>query len=125
MAIRDYQELPKERLNKELGALDAALKFPEDISEDEFFEKYCPPVPDNFEPQDQEPKAISMVLDQRPFKRNARSNWPAERWRLHRWAYCRLTEVVDAHISGLLDALREAGLDENTVIVFSSDHGDM
>jgi len=30
--------------------LDEALKIPEGISEEEFFEKYCPPLPDNHLP---------------------------------------------------------------------------
>ncbi|MHC4343115.1 MAG: sulfatase family protein, partial [Planctomycetota bacterium] len=38
---------------------------------------------------------------------------------------CRLTEMVDKEVGIVLDALREAGLEDNTLIVFSSDHGDM
>lgn len=45
-------------------------------------------------------------------------------WRRHRWAYYRLTERVDAEICRLLEALDAAGLTENTVVIFSSDHGD-
>jgi arylsulfatase A-like enzyme len=33
--------------------------------------------------------------------------------------------MVDAHIAKVLDALREAGLEEETVILFTSDHGDL
>ncbi|MBD3183185.1 sulfatase-like hydrolase/transferase [Candidatus Poribacteria bacterium] len=125
MAIRAYQDLNWERLTNELGALNKALEIPEGISEDEFFDKHCPPLPDNFKPQLNEPEAISMVLDQRKFKRNARENWTEEMWRMHRWAYCRLTEMVDAHIVKVLDALRDSGQEENTLVIFSSDHGDM
>jgi len=82
-------------------------------------------LPPNFEPQDQEPEAIRMLLEQRLFKKHARETWPDEKWRMHRWAYCRLTEMVDAQIGRVLDAIRESGLEEKTVIVFSSDHGDM
>jgi len=125
MAIRDYQELDGERLATPLNALETALELPEGVSQDEFFEKYCPPLPDNFEPQDQEPEAIRMIQEQRLFKKHAKDTWSGEKWRMHRWAYCRLTEVVDAHIGRILDALKESGLEENTLIIFSSDHGDM
>ena len=66
-----------------------------------------------------------MIVDQRPFKRHARQTWSTERWRLHRWAYCRLTEMVDRQIGRVLDALRETGQEEDTVVIFSADHGDM
>jgi len=56
---------------------------------------------------------------------HVRQNWTQDQWRLHRWAYCRLTEVVDREIGTVLDALREAGLEDNTLIVLTSDHGDM
>ena len=50
--------------------------------------------------------------------------WSEREWRLHRWAYARLTEAVDAQIGRVLAALRETGQEENTVVLFSSDHGD-
>jgi len=55
----------------------------------------------------------------------AREKYDEKRWRLHRWAYARLTEQVDAQIQTVLDALIETNRLENTVIIFSSDHGDM
>ncbi len=45
-------------------------------------------------------------------------------WRRLEWGYYRLVERVDASIGKLLDALRESGKEENTLIVFLSDHGD-
>jgi arylsulfatase A-like enzyme len=39
------------------------------------------------------------------------TKWTDEQWRMHRWAYARLTESVDAQIGQVLAALREAGLD--------------
>lgn len=46
------------------------------------------------------------------------------RWRQYLWGYYRMTELVDRYIGEVLDTLHECGLEENTVIVFSSDHGD-
>ena len=130
MAIRDSMETEQERRLTETGrietdTLDLALQLPEGVSEEEFYAEHCPPVPPNIEPQEDEPEAIRMIQDQRPFKKNARERWSDERWRLHRWAYARLTEMVDAQIERVLDAIRDSGQEENTVIIFSSDHGDL
>ena len=46
-------------------------------------------------------------------------------WRNYRWIYCRLTERVDAQIGRLLDALKAHDLEKNTLVIFTSDHGDM
>ena len=46
-------------------------------------------------------------------------------WRNYRWIYCRLTERVDAQIGRLLDALKVHDLEKNTLVIFTSDHGDM
>ncbi len=130
MAIRDFAEtVQAKRLLEqgvtEVAALDRALKLPSGAGSEEFFRSYCPPLPSNFEPQQDEPEAIRMLLAQRPFRKNAREQWTADRWRMHRWAYCRLTEMVDSEIGRVLTALRESGKDKNTVVIFTSDHGDM
>jgi len=52
------------------------------------------------------------------------AKFTADDWRRHRWGYYRMTELVDAQIARLLEALRKAGLEEDTLIVFTSDHGD-
>lgn len=130
MAIRDFTETEHakrllENGRVEIATLDEALRLPEGISREVFFEHYCPPLPSNFEPQEDEPEAISILQAQRPFKKNAREKYTAEQWRMHRWAYCKLTEMVDAQITRICAAVRESGKEENTVIIFSSDHGDM
>ncbi len=81
-----------------------------------------PPLPANHGPTKDEPAALGRYGS---FRGWARKHWTAEDWRRHRWAYCRLTERVDAEIGRLLGALRESGLERNTVVLFSSDHGDM
>jgi choline-sulfatase len=121
MAIRNNDD----RNRGPLAPLAEALELPSGVSRDEFFKERCPPLPDNFEPQLDEPQIVETGLFQRAFKKQARDNWSAEQWRLHRWAYCRLTERVDRQIGLVLDALRETGLDRRTLIVFTSDHGDM
>ncbi len=129
MAIRDFANSEQSqgilRNGKtELAALDEALKLPEGIERETFFEKYCPPLPPNFEPQEDEALAIGSLLDQRSFRKSARENYTEDQWRMHRWAYARLTEMVDARIQVILDALKASGQEENTLVIFSSDHGD-
>lgn len=48
-----------------------------------------------------------------------------ETWQRLRAAYFASCAFVDHHIGRLLVALRERGLDENTVVVFTTDHGDV
>ena len=130
MAIRDFAEKTGTReglldsARAELQALSEALRLPAGVSGEDFFARVCPPLPANFEIPEGEPEAV-LRADARNFRTYARRNWTAHQWRLHRWAYARLTERVDAEIGRVLAALREAGLEENTLIVFSSDHGDM
>jgi arylsulfatase A-like enzyme len=130
MALRDYTSSQLERnyigkATKEISALEKSLRIPEGVSEDEFFNKYCPPLPPNFEPQQGEPEAVRHLLRVRDFRMKARENYTEKQWRMHRWAYARLTEEVDAQIQTVLNALIETNQLENTVIIFSSDHGDM
>lgn len=128
MAIRDHSDPNNpllERGKKELATLDWALEYPEGVSEEEFFKRHCPTAPPNLEPQEDEPKAMEYMLDQRDFRKGARKHYTEKDWRKHRWAYCRLTERVDGQIQIILDALKESGQEDNTLLLFSSDHGDM
>ena len=116
----------KHALNRIEGKkLRQAEKFPDGVGRREFYEKYCPPLPSNHIPAKDEPQAIKFNRRQRPFKQFITDNWTDEDWRLHRWAYARLTEMVDKQIGRVLDALRDSGLEDNTIVVFTSDHGDM
>lgn len=130
LAIRAFAETEHaknliERGKIEVATLDKALERPQNITDEEFFNRYCPPLPPNFEIQKDEPEAIKMIREQRPFKKLAHENWSENDWKLHRWAYCRLTEMVDKQIGALIDAVKAAGQEENTVIIFTSDHGDL
>ncbi len=123
-AQSDFDNVLIEKGKTELAALDWALQRPEGVDEEEFFADYCPPAPPNFDPQENEPKAVRKLVEERGFRKDARDRWSVRRWREHRWAYGRLTERVDAQIGRVLEALREAGLEEDTLVVFASDHGD-
>ena len=130
MAIRDSMQNQSERNLIYGGAtacatLDKALSRPAGIDDAGFFGEHCPPLPPNFEPQLDEPEAIRLMLEQRPFRMKARREWKDNRWREHRWAYARLTEMVDAQIARVLNVLRNSGQADRTVVIFTSDHGDM
>ncbi|MCK4920448.1 MAG: sulfatase-like hydrolase/transferase [Bacteroidales bacterium] len=103
--------------------LQQALKLPEGVSEEHFFEKICPPLPDNFNISDDE--FLEAAGPTKPFTIFGRENWTEKDWRLYRWAYKNLTELVDQKIGTLLQALYESDYDENTIVVFTSDHGEM
>ena len=86
-----------------------------------------PPLPANNAIPAQEPDAIeaNMKVNAVTPAKLIRKNYTDRDWRNYRWIYCRLTERVDAQIGRLLDALKKHGLEKNTLVVFTSDHGDM
>jgi arylsulfatase A-like enzyme len=84
----------------------------------------CPSLPANYPIAPYEPNTIHLY-------RNSWSRPPLapyftpDYWREYRFAYNRLVERVDRQIGRIIDHLRASGLDDNTLIIFSSDHGDM
>jgi len=129
LAIRDYYEHGGEkRWGLERNAileLDKALALPPGVSEREFFEKHCPPLPPNHEaPQQELTASLLQRAADAPFVLWTRQHWDERKWRFHRWAYARLTESVDEQIGRVLDALREAGLEQKTIVAMTSDHGE-
>lgn len=89
----------------------------------------CPALPPNHGVSLEEAAAVaekhlgkSLTGPHRAF---ARSNWTEKDWRKYSWIYCRLTEQVDREIGTILAALREAELEERTLTIFTSDHGEM
>lgn len=83
----------------------------------------CPELPDNFEIPELEPDIIRKMQEMSS-KTYPTKDWTDDKWRQYRWAYFQLVEKVDAHIQDVLDALKESGEEENTIIIFTSDHGD-
>lgn len=51
-------------------------------------------------------------------------DYDEDKWRRLSWGYYRLVEKVDALIGKVLDGLKQSGHLDNTLIVFTSDHGD-
>jgi arylsulfatase A-like enzyme len=86
-----------------------------------------PPLPGNFRIPELEPDAIDLYSKASAVTPagTMRMVYDERQWRIYRWIYCRLTEQVDQHIGQILDALKRNGLEEETLVVFTSDHGDM
>lgn len=82
-----------------------------------------PPAPDNMDAADDEPSILREFQRENPGIGCA-LNWDETKIRQFRWGYNRLVEMVDADIGRVLDALRDHGLWDNTLVVFTSDHGD-
>ena len=129
MALRGYGFADRGKSAKNKGIEEtnmvALMNRSAQIDKDEFLDKHCPPLPPNHEPQIGEPEAIPALLARRDFRMDARENWTDAAWRLHRWVYAQLTEEMDSDVQLILDALKESGLEQNTLVIFTSDHGDM
>lgn len=83
-----------------------------------------PSLPDNFAVPEGEPSVLREIQEMYRKFNYPTANWDDARWRLHRWHYCRLTETVDGRIGEVLKVLKESGRWDDTIIVFTSDHGD-
>ncbi|MBI1343312.1 MAG: sulfatase-like hydrolase/transferase [Terrimonas sp.] len=86
----------------------------------------CPPLRANARPSAHETDIMQLMRIS--FQKSDKfpvGSFTDEKWRQYIWSYYRLIEKVDAEIGKLLSALKELGLDKNTLIVFTSDHGDM
>lgn len=83
----------------------------------------CPALPANWQKPANEPE---MIREQQKvsFRTYPSVNWTGDQWRQYRWAYNRLVEKVDDKINQVLYALKKYGVEKNTIIVFTADHGD-
>lgn len=129
MAIRDFATSDEAKSiikggKVELGNVDKMLSELKSYDGDMDIDR-CPELPVNHLPQEEEPGAIKNLISKRSFRLGARENYSEADWRRHRYVYHRLTEMVDEKIGSLLQAVKESGQEENTVIIFTSDHGDM
>ena len=83
----------------------------------------CPNLPANFEEPPYGPEILRWV--QAHTRRvYAAAGFTAEEWRRFRHQYFRIVEKVDAEIGRLLEAVRDAGRWDDTLVLLTSDHGD-
>jgi arylsulfatase A-like enzyme len=81
----------------------------------EGIEGELPPLPANHQFDPREPDKV---------KRSRKVAWSELTWRYYLWSYYRMVEMVDAEIGRVLDALDGSGQAENTLVVFTADHGE-
>ena len=75
-----------------------------------------PPLPPNAGETAGRPAALS----QRP----RHDDWDENQWRRYRYAYARLIEDVDRQVGQVMETLRQTGHEEDTLVLFTSDHGE-
>lgn len=85
--------------------------------------KDCPGLPNNFavNPYDADALAFEKTRNHRLYPTR---NYTPDDWRRYRNAYYRLIETVDAEIGKIVNEVEKLNLWKNTVIIFTSDHGD-
>ncbi|MFW6153850.1 MAG: sulfatase [Planctomycetota bacterium] len=95
---------------------------------DEQYEPAEIPLPANFDDVPGETRPLKTRLLAEHYRRHGHSGLPladAADWRrmiAHYWGLCSL---VDTHVGTILQTLEETGLADSTIVVFTSDHGDM
>ena len=85
-----------------------------------------PPLPENNAVAEDEPELVQLcrIKDAYGFENLWAKDFTDENWRGYLYDYYRLTEAVDKQVGRVIDALEQEGLMENTLIIFTSDHGD-
>ena len=86
-------------------------------------EPKLPALPDNFQALSQLPEALTLHKRLSP-KLYPTNEFTAKEWREYLYAYYRLVERVDKNLSDLIVELKKDNLYDNSLIVFTSDHGD-
>lgn len=91
--------------------------------ENEVWNRYEPKAGSQLPPL---PKNFALTADARGLlNATARhGDWDETHWRRYRYAYFRLLEDVDRQIGRILDALRKGGKENDTLVIFTSDHGE-
>lgn len=90
------------------------LRFPE-ISD------ALPRLPNNFEYDVIEPE---LLRRRRQGNEPAKGQWSKQHWRYYLWSYYRHIEMVDGEVGRILQAIQDTGHEDDTVIVFTADHGE-
>jgi len=86
----------------------------------------APSLPANHEIIPDEPEFIQACRQRQHYGEalTLTVDWTRDDWLAYLNVYYRLTEHVDAQVGRLLDAVRRRGLERDTLIVFTSDHGE-
>ena len=84
-----------------------------------------PPLPANFERDPEEPEFIQQCRRSAYCQGGTHTaDWTEPQWRNYLTAYYRLVEEVDVQVGRLLETLRSTGQEDDTLVLFTSDHGE-
>ena len=85
--------------------------------------KDCPQLPYNFA---QNPYDADIIKSEKQLRYNLYPTirYTPDDWRRYRNAYFRLVEHIDTEIGKILNAIDQNKLWNNTIVIFTSDHGD-
>lgn len=83
----------------------------------------CPPLPDNFARNADDADVTLMERDAN-YSVYPTVRYTADQWRRYRYTYYRLVERVDAQIGKIVDELDRQHLWDESIVIFTSDHGD-
>ncbi len=92
------------------------------------YEPQSLPLPENYNDVPAENQPLKLRLFQEYYLRHGHGGMPLQTeadWRRLMANYWGLCSLVDTHVGRILSALEESGQADNTIIVFTSDHGDM
>lgn len=84
---------------------------------------HCPPLPLNFAVNPYDASALAYEKKQN-HRLYPTTSYSPDDWRRYLNAYYRLIETVDAEIGKIIAELDRQNLWRNTVVIFTSDHGD-
>lgn len=88
--------------------------------------KPLPPLPPNFDPEVNEPEVLTQKRDMDHYGDELlrTKEYTTKDWQAYLYHYYRFAEQVDYEIAKIMDALKANGMDENTIVILTSDHGD-
>lgn len=103
--------------------------IPGPIEQDMLSIEDLPPLPDNFD-YDKRETLLQQLFhrDEEPIMHapifNGIRNWTETQWRYLAWNHHRFVEAADQQIGLILNALEKSRFHDNTLIIFSADHGE-
>ncbi len=83
-----------------------------------------PPRPNKNPPEDEPEIAARLRRAYHATGMSPVGDFGEKEWREYQWAYYRMAEHIDRHVGDLIAGLEARGLRKNTLVVFTSDHGD-
>jgi len=88
---------------------------------DQVWKKYGPPADAELPPL---PVNFGNAGDEPGPRRAMHEQWDENHWQRYRYAYYRMVEDVDQQVGRVLETLRRMGQEDQTLVVFTSDHGE-